>query len=305
MPDTWRRRRCPRRRSSPPQPVRRWGTVGEFTMPSLGADMEAGTLLEWLVAPGDTVRRGDVIAVVVTDKSAVDIECFESGIVGRILVAPGTRVPVGGPLALIEAAAEAAEAAPEDQTDGATKAGGAAQPVSGPPTGEQAKSRVPARHKAPARAKQSTARRPLESAAPPAPATTREPAVVHTEAGPLVRHLASERGIDLATIHGSGPGGRITRTDVERATHASSRRVHATPYARRLARELHVDLGILHGTGEDGAVRAAGVKEAMRTLAAPPLHLHLQPKPRGPERCRVAPRRVRRRRQRCGRRSAN
>ncbi|MGZ5405819.1 MAG: biotin/lipoyl-containing protein, partial [Nocardioides sp.] len=74
--------------------------MSDFTMPSLGADMESGMLLEWLVAPGDRVHRGDLMAVVDTDKSAVEIESFTDGVVERLLVEPGTRVPVGAPLAL-------------------------------------------------------------------------------------------------------------------------------------------------------------------------------------------------------------
>ncbi|MFB7209102.1 biotin/lipoyl-containing protein [Streptomyces sp. NPDC056255] len=74
----------------------------EFTMPSLGADMDEGVLQEWLVSPGDRVRKGDVVAVVETDKAAIEVECFDSGTVGRLLVPSGTRVPVGTPLAVIE-----------------------------------------------------------------------------------------------------------------------------------------------------------------------------------------------------------
>jgi pyruvate dehydrogenase E2 component (dihydrolipoamide acetyltransferase) len=77
--------------------------MAEFRMPALGADMDAGTVVEWLVAPGDTVHRGDVVAIVDTDKSAIDVECFDSGVVERLLVEPGTRVAVGTPLAVIAA----------------------------------------------------------------------------------------------------------------------------------------------------------------------------------------------------------
>ena len=70
-------------------------------MPSLGADMEAGTLVEWLVKPGDRVKRGDIIAVVETQKGAIEIETFESGTVEKLLVGLDTKVPVGTPLALI------------------------------------------------------------------------------------------------------------------------------------------------------------------------------------------------------------
>lgn len=71
-------------------------------MPSLGSDMEAGTLVEWLVKPGDAVRRGDIIAVVETQKGAIEIEVFQDGVVEEFLVPEGTRVPVGTPLALID-----------------------------------------------------------------------------------------------------------------------------------------------------------------------------------------------------------
>ena len=73
--------------------------MGMFTMPSLGADMDEGTLLEWLVKPGDAVHKGEVIAVVDTAKSAIDVEAFETGVIAELLIEPGTLVPVGTPLA--------------------------------------------------------------------------------------------------------------------------------------------------------------------------------------------------------------
>ena len=70
-------------------------------MPSLGADMDEGTLLEWLVKPGDEVRKGEVIAVVDTDKAAIEVESFAAGTVERLIVNPGETVPVGTVLATI------------------------------------------------------------------------------------------------------------------------------------------------------------------------------------------------------------
>ena len=75
-------------------------------MPALGADMEFGTVLEWLLKPGDTVKRGDIIAVVDTEKATIEVEVFQSGILQTILVPVGQKVPVGTPLALITAAGE-------------------------------------------------------------------------------------------------------------------------------------------------------------------------------------------------------
>ena len=67
----------------------------DFCMPALGADMEAGTLLEWRIVPGQPVRRGDIVALVDTDKAEIEVEIFTDGIVEELLVAPGTKVPVG------------------------------------------------------------------------------------------------------------------------------------------------------------------------------------------------------------------
>ena len=72
-----------------------------FRMPSLGSDMESATLIEWLAAPGDQIRRGDLIAVVETDKGAIEIEVFEDGVLERYLVALDSEVAVGEPLAEI------------------------------------------------------------------------------------------------------------------------------------------------------------------------------------------------------------
>jgi pyruvate dehydrogenase E2 component (dihydrolipoamide acetyltransferase) len=81
--------------------------VTEFRMPALGADMEAATLVRWLKQPGDALARGDIIAVVDTEKGAIEIEVFEDGVLDRALVAPGQKVPVGTALALIRQAGEA------------------------------------------------------------------------------------------------------------------------------------------------------------------------------------------------------
>ena len=80
--------------------------MGVFTMPSLGADMQAGVLVEWLKAPGDVVSHGDIIAVVETDKGAIEVEVFEDGRLDELLVEPGSKVPVGSALARIDGAGE-------------------------------------------------------------------------------------------------------------------------------------------------------------------------------------------------------
>jgi pyruvate dehydrogenase E2 component (dihydrolipoamide acetyltransferase) len=154
-------------------------------MPMLGADMEAGTLIEWLKHPGDPVHRGDIIAVVDTQKGAIEIEVFEDGIVDQLLVQPGQQVPVGTVLAIIDGQAQKAAGAP------AVPAPIAAEPAVGAPQ------RVVA------------ARQPAEREAPAGPG--------RPKASPAARQAARARSVDLATVAGTGPGGAITVADVERA----------------------------------------------------------------------------------------
>lgn len=82
--------------------------MSDFVMPSLGADMESGTLLRWYVKPGDRVKRGDIVACVDTSKAEIEIEIFQDGVIGDLIAEPGARVPVGGVLATVQAAGEQA-----------------------------------------------------------------------------------------------------------------------------------------------------------------------------------------------------
>ena len=168
-------------------------------MPSLGADMTEGTLLEWFVHPGDTVHRGDIVAVVDTSKSAIDIEVFEDGVVERLLVEPGTTIDVGTPMAIL--APLGASACPEARHG----------PV--PVPGPGARTRTCAR-----------ARRPRAGprACPPGP-PPRPASGAHLPASPLARRKAHELGLDLASIRGTGSGGAVTMADVEAAAAAGPR----------------------------------------------------------------------------------
>ena len=87
--------------------------LSDFRLPALGADMESGTVVQWNVAPGDAVKRGQVVAVVETDKGAIDVEIFEDGVVRQLVVSPGTKVPVGTVIARLETAAGGEPAAPQ------------------------------------------------------------------------------------------------------------------------------------------------------------------------------------------------
>jgi predicted RecA/RadA family phage recombinase len=125
IPSIWRTPRSRRCRASSRPPRRRWGAeMGVFTMPSLGADMEAGKLVEWMVKPGDTVKRGDMVAVVETQKGAIEIEIFEEGTVSELTAELGTELPVGAPLAVVLKPGEAPpapEAAPAPAPTAAPK----------------------------------------------------------------------------------------------------------------------------------------------------------------------------------------
>jgi pyruvate dehydrogenase E2 component (dihydrolipoamide acetyltransferase) len=156
----------------------------EFRLPALGADMDEGTIVEWHVAPGSRVKRGDVVAVVETDKGAIDVEIFEDGVLREIVVQPGTKVPVGTVLALIETEGSPPAAAP------AAAGPGEAHTPSLAPAGEGA-GEV----------------REIDIAPPPASSRTR--------ISPAARKRARELGVDVESLHGTGPGGAVTLEDVE------------------------------------------------------------------------------------------
>jgi pyruvate dehydrogenase E2 component (dihydrolipoamide acetyltransferase) len=171
-----------------------------YRMPSLGSDMEAGTLIEWVKQPGDRLAKGDVIAVVETQKGAIEVEVFQDAVMGRILVEPGESVPVGTPMAELEGA----EVEP--------RAAEPAQPLPRHPgreVGIQGKECKPAAGtEAKASDEQAEPRRRKPEAG--APSTRRR-------VSPAARRLAEEHHIDLATMTGSGPDGAITLDDVRAA----------------------------------------------------------------------------------------
>jgi len=182
--------------------------MAEFRMPSLGADMEAGTLRAWRCEPGDRLERGDIIAEVETEKGIIEVEVFSSGVVERLLVEPGTRVPVGTALATLDEAVE-------------TTAG---------------------------------ERPPPRSAPQPEPTGPVRPPL----ATPSARRLALERGVELATVHGTGRHGAVTRPDVA----TTPAWVKASPLARARARSLGVALEAVEPSGPSGSVIARDVDRA-------------------------------------------
>lgn len=149
----------------------------EFVMPSLGADMEDGTLTEWKKKPGDSVQRGDIIAEVETQKGLIEIEVFDEGTISELLIQEGSKVPVGTVMALIHPIGKAIEKKEEKE-------------------------------------EKITALQPIEEKITPS-ITIAKGEKTHIKASPLARKIAKENHIDISQIKGTGPEGAITREDVE------------------------------------------------------------------------------------------
>lgn len=170
------------------------------TMPKLGFDMAEGTLVRWVKAEGETVKKGEILAEIETDKATVEVESAFGGVVYRHLVRQGDVVPVGTPIAVIAAPGEEVKDLPS----------------AAPPTGEEQKAAGAGVVEA----------QPQAAAAQPPVVLKETAAEVSAEeemlrASPIARRIAREHGLDLAKIQGSGPGGRIVRRDVEKAIQAA------------------------------------------------------------------------------------
>ena len=192
--------------------------VADFRMPSLGADMEAGTLVEWLVKPGDQVKHGDIIAVVETQKGAIEIETFQTGEVEKFLVDVGTKVPVGTPLARIRTEAEAKAGPAPVAPTGRTQGGNSRQP------------HRPLRHLCNPRRRHRRCDQQTSASCCRGRMCARRP-----------RRASSpkQRGIDLSTSSGTGPDGAITYADVEQGAAAAPA---AAPAAERNARRRSISM---------------------------------------------------------------
>ena len=218
-----------------------------IVMPQMGYDMHEGKVVRWLKKEGEEVTRGEVIAEIETDKATVEYEAYTGGVMAKIVAEEGIAIPVGGLIAVMTAPGEAI---PEAILTDAAIALAADSP-------------------APAATAVQALEGPISAAV--APADTKE-----VRASPLARRLAKERGFDLATITGTGPGGRITEADIPEqgaavapaALASSNGYIKASPLAQRLARERGIDLATLTGTGPGGRVIEADVPEHAVPAAA-------------------------------------
>lgn len=176
--------------------------MAEFLMPTLGADMTEGTLVQWKKRAGDRITKGDIIAEVDTEKAAIDVEAHATGVIERLISRPGDKVPVGTVMAIIREEGRPTASIASPQT--------IATPAAPPPP-------VPRTEDIPV--------------APTQPSRVR--------ISPAARKLAAERGIDTGQLQGTGPEGAITLEDIERATATTAVDAKAVSGPDRQARMRH------------------------------------------------------------------
>ena len=200
----------------------------EILMPALSPTMEEGTLSKWLVKEGDTVNSGDLLAEIETDKATMEVEAVEEGTVAKLLVAGGTEgVKVNAPIAILL----------EEDEDASALEGYVAGGVVSAPKAESA---------------------PAPQAAAPAPKTeapkaapTAAPSGERLKASPLAKRLAAEAGLDIGSIAGSGPAGRIIKADVETAKSGGAAKAAPQTAAPQAAPVTSTELGPVLGGGAD------------------------------------------------------
>lgn len=228
--------------------------IHELSMPALSSTMETGKIVTWLKNPGDRVEKGENILVVESDKADMDVESFHSGILASILVPAGESAPVGAPIALIaESEAEVAQAQEK------AKALAAGVTPAAPPSADRASAAQPT-SPAPAATPTSTLPNGSDGAGSQ-----------RVVASPRAKKLAESLGIDLRTVRGSGPGGRIVAEDVERAAALSAPAVAApSAPAPTSPTPVAVPLG---ETVPLSTLQAAVVRNMNASLGVPVFHV--------------------------------
>ena len=177
----------------------------DITMPRLSDTMEQGTVIKWLVAEGDEVSAGDMLADIETDKATMELQAYDDGVVAKIIAGEGATVGVGELIAVL---AEEDEDVAEAAASAGSSAGGAAQQAGG--------------SDAPAESSTAVMDPPATSAPSAAPTNNGTASGERVFASPLAKKIASEKGVDLSSLSGSGPSGRIVQADVEAAAGGSA-----------------------------------------------------------------------------------
>lgn len=213
--------------------------LADVVLPNVGFGMEEGRLTAWLKQPGEAVRKGEAIAEVEGDKATVELEALVDGVLDQIMVPADVVVPVGTVLAHIrtgdaESGAVTGPAPVVQHAEGEPEAG-AAQAV-----------------------------QPIEE-------TAGSSGFDNARISPVAQRLAQEHGLDLSRITGTGPGGRITREDVQgtidRITVNGSGKVLTVPAVRKLARDNGIELSTVRATGPEGRVTRADVEAVIHAMS--------------------------------------
>ena len=205
----------------------------DILMPALSPTMEEGTLAKWHVKVGDKVKSGDVLAEIETDKATMEVEAVDEGVVEALLVAEGTEeVKVNAPIARLS---------------GSEPTQNSPLPPAGRGLGEGVSTQIQ-----PGSAPPASDKVPLSEPASPPPAPPRTGEESRVFASPLARRLAAQRGLDLATMTGSGPHGRIVKADVEGAQPGARKAPAAAPAAAAAPRQVPSleQMGIAPGSYE-------------------------------------------------------
>ncbi len=211
----------------------------EILMPALSPTMEEGTLSKWIVSEGDMVSSGDLLAEIETDKATMEIEAVEEGKLAKILVPAGTdNVKVNAPIAILLEDDED-ESALDGYTPGGSRAEAKPEAMPGSNTDKNTNESSPT---------------PQKQAASSAPASGSNDRI---KASPLAKRLAKEAGIDLASVNGSGPNGRIIKIDIENydGAKAAAPAPQATSHASSAPKEESKELGMSLGGGADYLTR--------------------------------------------------
>lgn len=183
-----------------------------INMPKLGFDMAEGMLVRWVKQVGENINKGDILAEIETDKATVEVESSASGVVLQLIVDQGTMVPVNAPIAVIGAAGEKVDA-----------------PAASPSKVESQKSdEKPAAQSAPTTAPTTQTSAPAESGP--------------VKASPLAKKVAKDNGVNLASVQGTGPGGRVVRKDVEAAMSSGQSSTVSRPSAQITNYQLPVSV---------------------------------------------------------------
>jgi len=224
-------------------------------MPKFGQMTEESAIVEWLKKEGESVAKGDILFTVETDKSVMDVESFEAGILLKILVKPGVNVPVQSPVGFL---GQPGEKVPELVTSAP------------PPAAAKPQVPNPASLPSPTANRPDTVASPVLSAPSPAlpPVTSAPSAPARFRISPRAAKLAADCVIDPAPIRGSGPNGRVVEKDVRSYLAAKGyAALRVSPTAKQLAAKEKLNLLSITGTGDSGRITVADVE---RTLAEKP-----------------------------------